>query len=193
MTVSMLHAQIVDELVIPDSSVFMSHTKLPAKKLQTHVDLNMGYMLSGKGYGGPIMSISPYVSYPVSERMWFNAGISVGYSPYNPFYYYDNSHNQNNMLPMTRMFLFAQGNYRVNERLVVNGTAYKQVFDVPNSNKSLFPATNIDYSGMSVGFNYKITKNISFGAQLQMNSPNRPNYYSPLIQQNSFYNPYSNW
>jgi hypothetical protein len=94
---------------------------------------------------------------------------------------------QYKMLPMTQMFVYASGNYRVSEKLVVNGTAYRQVYSNPNSNQQAIISNYIN-NGVSVGFNYKISSNVSFGAQIQINTQNNFNPYSP-----GGYNPYGGY
>lgn len=146
------------------------------KKLQTGVDVSMGYSFSSR-YSGPMFALSPYVSYPLNNKFSISAGMSVGYSGfYSPYY---NTYGENNMLPMTRMFLYVSGHYHVNARLTVTGSVYTQVLDVPNTN----PTTgkrNFNSVGASMGFQYKLTDNISVGAQIRVEDPGMYSPYSPV-------------
>lgn len=173
-----ISAQDMDEVILSDTTVFQNDVKPIQRKLHTGFNMSSGYMVSSKGQGGPFMSISPYVSYPVTNRFYLNAGISAGFGNiYLPYYY---TGEQSQMLPMTQMFIYASGNYIVNEKLTISGSAYKRIVDVKNPNGSLHPTTSLDYQGVSVGFNYQITKNISFGAQIHFDSPSNSNsLYSP--------------
>jgi hypothetical protein len=172
-------AQDLDEIVLSDTAVFQNDVKPIRKKLHTGFNVNTGYMVTSKGKGGPYMSLSPHIIYPVTDKFYLNAGISAGFgNMYLPYYI---TGEESQMLPMTQMFIHASGNYVVNNKLTVSGSAYKRIVDVKNPNSSLQPSTSIDYQGLSVGFNYKITDNISFGAQIHFNSPS--NY-------NSLYSPY---
>ncbi len=182
--VALSHAQDIDETFVDgiktDSTVFQNSLVKKDKKLTTGVDLNMGYAFSKYG-GGPILSFTPHVTYPVTDKFFLQAGVSLGMgNVYNPFLKV--SGEQNAMLPMTRMFLYASGNYMATEKLVITGSAYKYIMDVKNPNSSYNPAQlSSDYQGVSIGFNYKITDNFSFGAQLHFDTPNTSNsYYNPM-------------
>ena len=161
-----------------DSTVYKreSPTK-PLRKMHVGVDVGMAYSFSSAGYGGPMFTLSPHATYPLTDRFSLSAGISVGHgSFYNP---YLAEQGGDLMLPMTRMFIYASGNYMLSERLSVNGTIYKQVLDVPNRNPGQ-TYTNLDSHGGAIGFQYKITPNISFGAQIRVEEP-------------GFYNPYNSF
>jgi hypothetical protein len=174
-----ISAQDMDEIVLSDTSVFQDEIKPFRKKLHTGFSVNSGYTVTSKGQGGPFLSLSPHVTYPVSQRFYLNAGISAGFgNMYMPSFI---TGEESQMLPMTQMFIYASGNYIVNNKLTVSGSAYKRIVDVKNPNGSVQPKTSIDNQGLSIGFNYKITENISFDAHIHFNSPS--NY-------NSFYSPY---
>ena len=68
---------------------------------------------------------------------------------------------------MTRAFLYARGTYLVSPRLSVSGTAYKVINDVPRLSNHL-SSYNLNYQGISVGFNYKFSNSFSFGFEMQM-------------------------
>lgn len=162
----------VDELDIPDSTVFKRSVNNPPKKLEFGVDVGLSYMFASNGVHGPAFSLSPYAYYPVSEKFGFSAGIIAETGSY----YVPtiaNDRVEMKMLPMTRMFIYGSGHYLVNEKLRVNGTVYQQVVDVPNRNLNAHPTT-FNYRGMSAGFDYKLTKNITIGAQIRVESPNSP-------------------
>lgn len=194
-TVVFCYAQDLDEIVVDgfksDSTVYHNKLVKKDKKLITGVDVNMGYSFSKYG-GGPIFSLTPHVTYPVTDRFYLQAGISAGIgNVYNPFMY--SSEEQPAMMPMTRMFLYASGNYKASEKLVITGSAYKYIMDVKNPNSSYNPTqSSYNFQGVSIGFNYKITDNLSFGAQFHFDTPNTQNsLYSPLG--NSYYAPTYGW
>jgi hypothetical protein len=180
-----LSAQDMDEIIVSDTlslqndvSLITNDVKPIPKKFYTGVNVNMGYMFSAKG-GGPFMTLAPHVTYPLTNKLSLSAGISAGFG--NIYLPYLASEGQSGMLPMTQMFIYASGNYQVNEKLSVSGSTYKRIVDVKNPNGSAHPATySLDYQGVSVGFNYKITNNISFGAQIHVDSPSSEyNSFSP--------------
>lgn len=186
-------SQDIDQLSLNDSVPTDGQQQKVIKKLDTGVDVNMGYMVASNGYNGPYMSLTPHVNYPLNDRFWLSAGISAGFgSVYSPLMNPIEVSPQ--MLPMTRLFIYAQGNYQLSERMVVNGTVYKEVSEIMVPTRDASLTSTFSYQGMSVGVNYKITKNISFGAQLHINSPSGSGYYSPYKYGNPgyvpFYSPY---
>lgn len=171
-------AQDLDQIV-SDTSVFQNDVKPFRKKSHTGFSVNTGYTVSSNGQGGPFLSLSPHVIYPVSDRFYLNTGITAGYgNMYMPSFI---TGEESQMLPMTQMFIYASGNYIVSNKLTVSGSAYKQIVDVKNPNSSLKSSTSFDYQGLSIGFNYKLTENISFDAHIHFNSPSNYNsLYSPF-------------
>jgi hypothetical protein len=175
----------LEQLIINDSNSYtVQKPIIPARKLKTGVDVNMGYMFSSAGYGGPQLSITPHVIYPLSDRFWMEAGIKAGYGQY--MMPVSSSEGMDyKMLPMTQMFIYASGNYRVSEKLVVTGSAYRQVFDNAKYDRQAIISNYIN-NGISLGFNYKIGSNVSVGAQFHINSGNNCYPYPA-----SGYNPYT--
>lgn len=144
------------------------------KKIDFGVDLGMSYLFSSNGLNGPALSVSPHLSYPLTDRFFVSAGISVEHGQYMIPYLSEFGIEQD-LMPMTRMFVYAQGSYLVNEKLLISGSVYKQVMDVPNPNRQ-DQTSNYDYSGVSMSVNYKITENITIGAQIRIESPHSPLY-----------------
>ncbi|MBN2485880.1 MAG: hypothetical protein JXB34_07890 [Bacteroidales bacterium] len=172
---------VAQEALFAPISVAASDSLIPGRggqniterKLKTGLSANMGYIFSPKGYGGPVFSFMPHISYPISGKIWLEAGIQAGatklaFPSGNP------ENTEYKMLPMTTMFMYASGNYMLSDRLVLNGTAYKSVYTIPETSRQAVISNYIN-NGISVGFNYKIGSNISVGAQFHINSRN--NYY----------------
>jgi hypothetical protein len=163
--------------VVYDSTVYRRDVPPNSlKKLEFGTDVGMAYTFSSAGYGGPMYMLSPHVTYPLSKQFSLSAGVSMVYSNfYNP---YMAESGQDAMLPMTQMFIFASGDYYVNERLLVTGSVYKDILDVPNNNIGQIKS-NYDSQGAAIGFQYKITPSISFGAQIRVDQPGFYNTYNP--------------
>lgn len=179
----------LEQLTIDTTAISIQKSEIPVRKLKTGVDVGMGYMFSSAGYGGPQFYFRPHLTYPVTDRFWITAGIQAGY---NQFMVQNFSAEGSNykMLPMTQMFLYASGNYKVSEKLILTGTAYKQVFSESGFERRSKINSYIN-NGMSVGFNYKIGANLSIGAQININN-NNYNPYSAggLYPTAGYYNPY---
>jgi hypothetical protein len=173
-----------------DSSAYKNTYTAPIeRKLKIGMDLSMGYMYSPAGYSGPELFFGPRLTYPLSGRFWVDAGLQAGFGNYMmPVASYEGINYQ--MLPMTRIFLYASGNYKLSENLVVSGSVYRQVLNESYS-ESQAAITNYINNGMSVGFTYKIGSNISVGAQIQLQSNNHNPYSAGgFAPAGGYYNPY---
>jgi hypothetical protein len=160
----------IDAIEIPDSTVFKKSINKEPKKLKLGVDVGMSYMFSSNGVHGPAYSLAPHAVYPLGNKFAVSAGL---FMEYGNFYIpsFTGERNDSEMLPMTRMFVYASGHYFMSEKLTVTGSVYQQVMDVPNRNKSINPQA-FNYRGMSAGFNYKLTPNITIGARISVETPN---------------------
>lgn len=160
----------VDEIFIPDSTVFRRDINTKPKKADFGVDVGLSYMFSSNGTHGPALSLSPHVTYPLGNKFAVSAGISLEHGNYYmPYYSYENTGKD--FLPMTRMFVYASGHYYMSEKLTVTGSVYKQIVDVPNRNTVHHPPASYNYQGMSAGFDYKIAPGITVGARVRVESP----------------------
>jgi hypothetical protein len=146
-------------------------------KDRTDFDLEVGtsFSFSPGNYYGPSYYVSPSFSYKVSPRFYLSTGVGLQYST---FYPVNRPADADNMLPMTRAYLYARGSYYLTPRLVVNGTVYKSMMDAPRHSNY---ANQMRYNaqGMSIGFQYKVSDSFSFG--VQMNMQNGYYQHDPLI------------
>jgi len=136
------------------------------------------------------MNFSPYVSYPATERLSLAVGISAGYGAIYSPYFYQSEQGTNKLMPMTRAYIFASGNYMINKKFILTGSAYKGINTVPNLNRQQVSA-DYNFSGASVGFNYKIAPGFTFGAEININSRGTyPWGMNSSVPGNVYYNPY---
>jgi hypothetical protein len=138
------------------------------KRLQTHLEAGTSFSYSPGNYYGPSYYVAPGLSYLITPRFALSAGIAVERSD---FYLVDPPPNSENMLPMTRAFLYARGTYMLSERLALSGTVYKTVNDVPRREG----AYDYNYQGMMMGVDYKINSSFSIGFHVAT----RNGYYNP--------------
>ena len=159
-------------IIIPVSTQEDSVTETEAPK-RFDVDMTLGtaFSFSPKNYFGPSYYISPGFSYLVTPRFLLSAGVGIEYSRFYPLYS-ESYNNKDEILPMTRMYLYARGSYLLTPNLTVSGIAYKGINDVPRLAK-YSPSFDYNYQGMGIGFNYKFSDSFSMGFEMR-------------IQQNSF-------
>lgn len=165
----------------------------PDKKISVRMEMGTSFGL-GSGNGGNFgVYAAPHISYKASPRLRVNFGAIVQnsnflnyYSPYNPYYpEYTRTFNSN----ITRTLVYAEGQYLVNPRLLVNTKVYKEIatFGEPRLNPR---ALDLDSEGVSVGFRYKINDNMHIGAEFGYSKGRSP--YNPFYPagMGSFGNPY---
>ena len=151
----------------------------PANKVSFGLEMGTSFGVSS-GSGGLFgVYVSPHVKYNVSPKFSVNFGASISNSNYinylSPYGFENTVRFDNNI---TQTFLYAEGQYQVNNRLMINAKGYKEIyrFDEPQINPR---ALDLDGGGVAVGFQYKVTENFHFGAEIGMRKGNTP------------YNPYS--
>jgi hypothetical protein len=123
---------------------------------------------------------APHISYKVSDRWRLNVGARIQntnflnyYNPYNPYFPEFTQTFDNNI---TQTMVYAESEYLVNPRLIVSTRVFKEVsvFDQPQINPR---ALDLNSEGVSVGFNYRITEHLQFGAEFGYSKGRNP--YNP--------------
>lgn len=140
-------------------------------RLKTNIEVGTSFMYSPKNFYGPSYYVAPRLSYLVTPRFLLSAGIGLEY--YSLYPLYNTPEQENNMLPMTRLFLYTQGSYLLNERIILSGAVYKSMNDVPRLSQNMRPY-NYDYQGVDIGIQYQINRNFSVGFHMRMSNTNYP-------------------
>ncbi len=157
--------------------------------------MEMGAGVSGSKYGiGSYTYFSPFLNYRVSPRFRLDFGASYiqGFNNFKTNDLYGFGSNQ------SYLSLFARGNYLVSDKLLISGTVYK-TFDLtkPQNSDLNNQKRSLENYGIIVGAEYKITENLTIGAQVNFSDRNSGYYNNPFypcgfsngLQQdaNSFY------
>ncbi len=130
------------------------------KKTDIHVQAGTWFSTSS-GYGnGWGTYIAPQISYALSPRFRITGGISIAnmsFSGYKP--YYDVLSTSSYHGNVTSAYLFVSGQYLVNERLTVTGSAFKKfnIYDTPGTQN---PFLNDEPYGGNLNIQYKIGNNV---------------------------------
>ena len=133
------------------------------------------------GYGSGISTyVSPEVGYSLTSRFRINAGISIintnffGIAPY-----YSLTSEKKFNGNFTSALVYVNGQYRLNDRLTLNGSAYKQfnLFDDPPGTP--YGKSN-DSQGFSMGIDYKAAENFHIQAGFGYSKGNHPYYQDPF-------------
>jgi hypothetical protein len=116
-------------------------------------------------------SLAPEIRYRVSPKFQINTGIIYTRG-------YDSSTQG---LGYNSFAFYTEGEYRLNDRLSLSGMIMKEIDNFPGPRMDAFNR-NTDMKSMSMGLNYRLTDNISFGANIRVTN-GMPRYHS-----NPFYN-----
>ncbi len=141
------------------------------KRLKTNVEVGTSFIYSPRNFYGPSYYVAPSLSYLVTPRFSLSAGVGFEYSSIYPLY--NTIDNGSEMLPMTRAFLFARGSYLLTDRIIVTGSVYKTMNDVPKLNNYSRPM-NYSYQGVDLGIQYQINQHFSVGFHMRMSNMNYP-------------------
>jgi hypothetical protein len=204
------HQQMQDTLPAPasfdvsDTTEFSSFTSKPNllpynpdKKISVRMEMGTSFGVGSGGGGLFGIYAAPHISYKVTPKFRINFGAMIRNSNfinyYNPYGFESLSRFENNI---TQTFVYIEGEYLVNDRLLVHARGYKEIarFNQPDINSK---ALGLDNGGVALGFDYKVTDNFHFGAEVSFNKGNAPyNPYSPYLNNGfvpgGFNNPFSN-
>lgn len=154
----------------------------PEKPVSLRMEVGSTFGLSSGGGQLFGVYVSPHVSYKMSDKWRLNVGARIQnsnfinyYNPYNPYFpEYTKTFDSN----ITQTLLYAESEYFVNPRLMISTKVFKEVsvFDQPQINPR---ALNMNSEGVSVGFNYRVSENFQFGAEVGYSKGRNP--YNPYF------------
>lgn len=150
-------------------------------KPQISASLTTSFTSFGQGFNSFGTSFLPQVTFPVSNK--FSLSTGVGYSTFfsgngNESLFHSNQSNYGHV--------FVSGNYFVNEKITLRGTAYK-TFMLGPQNPSAEGLSNYDFSsqGIMMDVEYKVTDNFRINVGFEYRQQDYPiygpgmNYHSP--------------
>ena len=164
-------------------------------KLSTHI--TMGSSFSKWGSANAFTTYTkPEINYRMSQKFSLSAGVYALSARFTDIpLLNENLQPVNTNFNQNSVYLFAAGNYHVNEKLTISGQVTKQVVNLDRQ-KYINPALyNNDFQSLSVGFTYKVTDYFEIGGQLSHSRGfdplfMRPNPYSGFRSSSLFSNPY---
>ncbi len=146
-------------------------------KAKLSYGLELGSTFVNIGSGVSYNYVSPYVLYPLSNKLTLELGmrISTGnmFPVFNPYYTEQYNSLSSNMFQKT---FYARAHYSINPNMSVFGTGYFQnnlLFSDDINNKQSF-----NTKAMSLGFEYKISNSASFQFEIQTGNLYNQNYYN---------------
>lgn len=160
------------------ASAGASHTGtvLPLHKLHVGVQAGTEFMATS-GYGSGFSTfLSPTLTYPVSTRFLVSGGISVvntSLNGYRPWYSPETNSFSGNI---TQTTLWVSGQYLLNDRLTLTGTAWKTI-DFTGNHSGNYPVYKTNPEGAFFKVGYKVTDNFHIEAGFGYSQGSHGYYY----------------
>lgn len=144
-------------------------------KTSPQVSVEAGTMIVGGRSSESYYYISPGVSFQPTPSFRLNTGVqySTGMGIVNPIFF-----DRGFYIPQKTVSIYAEGEYRFNERLHISGAAYKQ--ESLEEGSGFF--SDFGSEIYMIGLQYKITKNLRIGAQVIFQDGNLYNPYNPAYR-----------
>jgi hypothetical protein len=144
--------------------------------------LQLGTMFSTtRGYGSGISTyVSPEVGYSLTSRFRINTGISIintNLFGVTPFYSLNSEQKVNGNY--TSALIYLNGQYKINERLTMNGSVYKQFNLFDDSPGNLYSKLN-DRQGFNMAIDYKAAENFHIQAGFGYSKGYSPYNHDPF-------------
>ncbi len=176
LTGSVMAQQVDDYALLPDSN------ELEIKEKRWSSSFTAGTQFSTFNFGGEKVSafstfIAPRLTYNLTDRLMVSGGIMAVNSGINGYQPIAETNTGGNLYTT---YLFAQGDYLLNDRVTLFGSAFKQLDGSNPLAPGLYP--NESYT---VGLDYKVANGMYFGVQVSAGSGGYAPYGFPAGR-NSF-------
>ena len=196
-----VNAQNNDDYFNPDDPILKNGIENTSKNEDAKNKSKLKYNLTagtsiGSGFnGGSAVNtyLAPSILYPVNEKFSIEAGVMYNkgfYNNYSMYNYYGENIGTNKINGNTdQLFFYAKGRYKLTEKLTITGAAYKSTVINNNTNiegvKTNPNAFNLESSGYSLGFIYKMSEHTSLEFNMNYSKGASP-YYSPMNNTSPF-------
>jgi len=166
---------------------------LSNSKPQLSVSLSSSFTSFGPGFNTFGTSIMPQVTFPVSEKFRLTGG--VGYST---FFMGNGSESLFHSNQSNYGHVFVSGDYMLNEKVTIRGTAYKTFLLSPTTygTETTYPGYDFSSQGVIMDVEYKVTDNFRINVGFEYRQQNYPMYSPGMNPINPIMNnstPFSNF
>ncbi len=184
----------IDSLPVAASDAHR-YIALPLHQLHVGIQAGTEFMTTSGSGSGFSTFLSPTLTYPVSKKFIVSGGISIVNTSLNGFKpYYSFPEEKSYSGNITQAMLWVSGQYLLNDRITITGTAYKtlDIFGEKPGNSSFY-RNNPQGAYLNIG--YKINDNMHIEAGFGYSKgSNRYSFGYPGIRDygSSNYNPFFN-
>jgi len=182
-------------LLAQESSLFHTQGEPLLNKPKTDFGLQLGSSFS-TGFAGSSLfsqSLAPHFQFNPSQRFSlvlgsvFSTGQFSGNSGFSPIFF--SPAGTGNLMNSQRLIsttVYALGAYQASPRLTLFGGSWMERNNFqPNQPQMNSQAFNLNPRGMMMGFDYRVTENFSFGAQINVAQGYNP--FNPFYNQGAFH------
>ncbi|MBN2347290.1 MAG: hypothetical protein JXJ22_00545 [Bacteroidales bacterium] len=161
------------------------------KKVKLNFSAGTNFSFYGKNRYSSGTYIAPNLSYTIFPRLKVRVGSILSYENFMGDFSQEMTGGLSETNGFYSFFLYASGEYLVNDRLTFTGSVFKRLTPAPyyQMNPRAMNYRSQDYS---VGFNYKITEGLSIGGQVRFSDYNYP-FLNPHQQSPAFTNDPTYW
>ncbi len=176
--------------VMKDTVIGQGEHFFQPKKFDYHVTLGSQFT-SISGFGSGLNTyVSPHVSYHVNKRLSIGAGISIIQTNYfKARSYFQNEQASYSNGNFTSAMVYVSGQYLVNDRLTISGSAYKQfpISRDPLPYNPFNPVSSKGIQGIDMNVGYRIGDHMYIQAGFRFSDGANP-YYTDPFNRNPFIN-----
>ena len=170
------------------------HSVSTLHKLHTGIQAGTEFFTTSGNGSGFSTFLSPTLTYPVSKRFLVSGGISIvntSFNGYRPFYSFPEEKSWTGNI--TQATLWFSGQYQLNNRLTLTGTAYK-TFTILGEKPGASSFYKINPQGAYFNVGYRISDNIHIDAGFGYSQGSSDTFGYPGNRGfgSSYYNPFFN-
>jgi len=185
-----LVAPVFCQLMKSDTVFNTDQRLLQPKKINYHLSLGSEFT-SISGFGSALNTyVTPSFSYNLSKRFSIGGGISIIQTNYfNVRSWYQNEQPNSTSGNFTSGMIFVNGQYLVNDRLTISGSAYKQfpITKDPLPYNPFNPVSARGAQGVDFNIGYRIGEHMYIQAGFRYSERQNP-YYNDPFNTNPFMN-----
>jgi hypothetical protein len=173
-----------------------NHTNNPpsltaSQRFHYGLSLGTGYVSGGSYYSGNFNTISPSLNYLLTPKFSVEVGGVFTNSNINFNKIPSMGLSQNYFQQTNDALAYASGHYSLTKEVTLTGSLFSTI------NQSSMPInsqSNLNFKGMDMGLNYKITEFMNVGAQIMlMNGINNLYNFNSFVQFSPYHSNMSGW
>lgn len=159
-----------------------NNDSIKTKKIAVALSMGTSFISTSHAGNGTSSFIAPSVNYRFSPKLSLNTGLLVSHNNFSVPVEYFNPESRSVVIRATPVesqnIFYATGNYYVTPRLLITGSLMQTFSETSNIQSSR--GLNNSFKIMSMGFEYKISENITIGARTHIVQSNGLNCYPQI-------------